>query len=64
MVYDLIASGMNDELWDPIFWMQLVENLFDVAIHLYWFGDMDVAKMFHNYKVSEIMQPYVGVNLS
>ena len=55
---------MNDEFWDPIFWMQLVENLFDVAIHLYWFGDMDVAKMFHNYKVSEIMQSYVGVNLS
>ena len=31
LVYDLTASGLNGALWDPTFWMPLVENVLDVA---------------------------------
>ena len=27
LVYDLTASGMNDTLWDPKFWMKSAEPL-------------------------------------
>ena len=63
LVYDLTASGLNDALWDPTFWMTSVDNIIDVDTNLSWFGDIDAAEMFHNYKMTEIIQPYVGVDV-
>ena len=34
LVCDLTASGMNDKLRAPTFWMPSVDNFLDVAIHL------------------------------
>ena len=48
LVYDLTDSGLNDELWDPIFWMPLVENILDVDTHLSWFGDIYAAEILYN----------------
>ena len=64
LVYDLTASGLNDDLWAPVFCMPLVDNVLDVATHLSWFGDIDAAEIFHNYKMLESMQPYAGVDVS
>ena len=64
LVYYLTASGLNDALWTPTFWMPLLENILDVATNSSWFRDMDAAEMFHNYKMSEILQPYAGIDVS
>ena len=57
LVYDLTVSVLNDEFWAPTCWMPLVDNIIDVYTHLQWFRDIYAADMFHNYKMSEIMQP-------
>ena len=51
LLYYPKASGLNDDLWDPTFWMLSVDNILDVATNLSWFRDIDAAEMFHNYKI-------------
>ena len=34
LVHDITALGLNDEFWDPTFWMALIENVLDIATHL------------------------------
>ena len=36
----------------------------DTATHSPWFGDVDSAKMFHNYKLSEKVHTYAGMDVS
>ena len=48
LLYDLMASGLNNVLWEPRFWMTSVENVLAVSTNLSWFGDIDAAEMFHN----------------
>ena len=64
LVYDLTACGLNEVLWDPKFCIPSVDNVLDTANHSSWFGDVDSAEMFHNYKVSEKAQPYAGEDIS
>ena len=52
MVCDKTVSELNYELWSPTFWMPSVDNVLGVATRLSWFGYIDVAEMFHNYKMS------------
>ena len=63
LVYDMTASGLIKSLWDPKLWMPSVENVLDTATHSSWFGNVDTAKMYHNYKLSEKAQPYAGVDV-
>ena len=44
--------------------MPSVENVIYTYTHSSWFGDVDSAEMFHNYKVSEKAQTYAGVDIS
>ena len=37
LVHDLTASGLNDALWYPSFWMPSIDNVLYVATHLSWF---------------------------
>ena len=53
LVYDLISCGLNEVLWAPKLWMPSAEKILDTATHTSWFGDVDSAEMFHNYKLSE-----------
>ena len=53
LVYDLMTSGLNDALWEPTFWMTLLDNVLDMATNLSWFGDIYAEEMFHNYKMLE-----------
>ena len=64
LVYDLTALVLNDAFWVPTFWMPSVETFLDVATHFSWFGYIDAAEMFHKYKISEILQPSAGVEVS
>ena len=64
LVYYLTASGLKDALWNPTFWMTLVENVLDMYNHSSWFKYMDAAEMFHNYKMPESLQLYAGVDVS
>ena len=64
LVYDLPACGLNEALWDPKFWMPYVENVLGTATYSSWFGDVESAEIFHNYKLSEKSQPYAGVDVS
>ena len=63
LVCDLTACGLNQALWAPKSWMTSAENVLDTATHSYWFGDVDSAETFHNYKLSEKAQPYAGVDV-
>ena len=63
LVYDLIACGLNEDLWGTKLWMPSVEDVLDTATHSSWFGNMDSAEMFHNYKMSEKAQTYAGVDV-
>ena len=62
LVYDLTSCCMNEALWDTKLWIPYVEEKLDTDTHSTWFVDVDTSEMFHNYKLSEKDQPYVGVN--
>ena len=64
MVYDLTASGLNDVLWVPNFWMPSVGNVLDCCTHASWFGDVDAGEMFLNFPLDLSIRPYCGVDLS
>jgi hypothetical protein len=64
LVYDLTASGLNDALWVPNFWMPAVHNVLDCATHSSWFGDVDAGEMFFNFPLDLSIRPYCGVDLS
>ena len=64
MVYDLTASGLNDALWAPSFWMPTVQDVLDCATHTSWYGDVDAGEMFLNYWLDPAIRPYAGVDVS
>ena len=64
IVYDLSASGLNDALWAPRFWMPTMANIVDCAVHTSWFGDVDAAEMFLNFPLDIQMRKYCGVDIS
>ena len=64
LVYDLSASGLNDALWAPRFWMPTMLNVVDCATHTSWFGDVDVGEMFLNFLLDVKMRKYCGVDIS
>ena len=64
MVYDLTASGLNDALWAPRFWMPTILNVVDCATDASWYGDVDVGEMFLNFPLDINMRKFCGVDLS
>ena len=48
LLYDLMASGLNNVLWEPTFWMTSVDNVLAVSTNFSCFRDIDAAEMFHN----------------
>ena len=64
MVYDLTASGLNEVLWAPSFWMPTIQNVLDCATDTSWFGDVDAGEMFLNYWLDPAIRPYAGVDVS
>ena len=64
MVYDLTASGFNDALWAPRFWMPTMLNVVDCATDASWYGDVDVGEMFLNFPLDINMRKFCGVDLS
>ena len=64
MVYDLTASGFNDALWAPRFWMPSILNVVDCATDASWYGDVDVGEMFLNFPLDINMRKFCGVDLS
>ena len=64
MVYDLTASGLNEALWAPSFWMPTIQDVLDCATHTSWYGDVDAGEMFLNYWLDPAIRPYAGVNVS
>ena len=47
----------------PTFWMPSVDKVLDVATHFSWFEYIDATAMFHNYMMTESLQPYAGVDV-
>ena len=64
IVYDMTASGLNEALWAPTFFLPTVSCVLDCATHLSWFGDIDAGDMFLNYPLDLALQPYAGVDVS
>ena len=51
LVYELPACGLNEALWDNKLWIPFVYKVLDPPTQSSWFGDVDYAEMFHNYKL-------------
>ena len=64
LVYYLTDCGLNEALWALKFFMTSIYYCLDKSTHYSWFGDVNYALMFHNYKLSEKSQPYAGVDVS
>ena len=53
MVYDITASGLNNALWAPRFWMPSATNIVDCSTDTTWFGDVDAGEMFLNFPLDK-----------
>ena len=64
MVYDMTASGLNNALWAPSFWMPTAMNVIDCSTSGTWFGDVDAGEMFLNFPLDRRIRKYCGIDLS
>jgi hypothetical protein len=60
----LSASGLNDVLWVPGFWLPSVYNVMDSCTHASLFGDVDIGEMFLNFPLDLRIRAYCGVDLT
>ena len=64
MVFDMSASGLNDALWVPNFWMPSVHNVLNCSTHSSWYGDVDAGEIFLNFPLDLAIRPYCGVDFT
>jgi hypothetical protein len=63
MVYDATASGLNDALWAPNFWLPSAEGLVEAMEVMSWMGDLDMGEQFLNFLLHPDLQQYCGIDL-
>lgn len=63
MVYDGTASGLNDAVWAPSFWLPTVESLVRALDSNSWMADRDIGEMFLNFQLHETAWPFAGVDI-
>ena len=64
IVYDATASGLNDCVWSPSFWLPTVESLLRALDEKSWMADRDMGDMFLNYELHHSAWPFAGVDLT
>jgi hypothetical protein len=63
MVYDATASGLNDSLWAPNFWLPSAEGLVECMESTSWMGDLDMGEQFLNFPLHPDLQQYCRIDL-
>jgi hypothetical protein len=63
MVYDATASGLNECLWSPNFWLPSAEGLVDCLDGSSWQGDLDMGEQFLNFHLHPTLQPFCGIDV-
>ena len=64
VVYDGTASGLNDALWVPSFWLPTSESVVRGLGPSSYMADRDVGDCFLNYQLHHSAVPYTGVDLN
>ena len=62
-VYSCTSSGLNDFLYAPHFGLPVIRHALRSLLPGYHQADIDVAEMFLNFNLGEVLQPYSGVDL-
>ena len=64
VVYDATASGLNECVWAPSFWLPTVDSLVRALDEDSWMADRDIGDMFLNFELNHKAWNYVGVDLA
>eukprot|EP00804_Cyclotella_cryptica_P010959 CCRYP_016684-RA/>CCRYP_016684-RA protein AED:0.10 eAED:0.14 QI:0/0/0/1/0.25/0/5/0/1241 len=63
IVYDATASGLNECVWAPSFWLPTVDLLLRALDADLWMADRDIGEMFLNFELHRSAWPFTGVDL-
>jgi hypothetical protein len=63
MVYDATASGLNEAVWSPTFWLPTIESHVRALSCYSWMTDRDMGDMFLNFPLHELARPFAGVDI-
>jgi hypothetical protein len=63
IVYDGTASGLNESVWAPSFWLPTIDSLIRALDSDAWMSDRDIGDMFLNFKLHESAWPFAGVDI-
>jgi len=63
MVYDATASGLNECLWSPNFWLPSAEGLAECVTEDSWQGDLDMGEQFLNFHLHQDLQQFCGIDV-
>jgi hypothetical protein len=64
IVYDATASGLNNAVWAPPFWLPTIDSLVRALDGDVWMTDQeDIGDMFLNFPLHESAWPFAGVDI-
>jgi hypothetical protein len=63
IVYDATASGLNEVVWAPSFWLATIDSLVRALDSTSWMVDRDIGDMFLNFQLHESAWCYAGVDI-
>lgn len=63
IVYDATASGLNEAVWAPTFWLPTIDSLVRALDDNCWMADRDIGDMFLNFMLHESAWEYAGVDI-
>lgn len=63
IVYDGTASGLNDAIWAPSFWLPTIDSLVRALDADSWMSDRDIGDMFLNFQLHKSAWPFAGVDI-
>eukprot|EP00804_Cyclotella_cryptica_P012519 CCRYP_017724-RA/>CCRYP_017724-RA protein AED:0.34 eAED:0.23 QI:0/0/0/1/1/1/3/0/930 len=63
IVYDGTASGLNDAVWSPSFWLPTFDSLVRALDASSWMTDRDIGDMFLNFQLHESAWQDAGVDI-
>ncbi len=64
IVYDATASGLNDHVWTPSFWLPTIDSLLRSLDTDSWMADCDIGDMFLNFELHPSAWPFAGVDIA
>jgi hypothetical protein len=64
IVYDATASGLNEAVWAPSFWLPTIDSSMVRALgSSSWMVDRDIGDMFLNFQLHESAWCYAGIDI-